>query len=379
MPPGRTLTPSGLARLVAQADATGADVCAGLTGHAGTRPSRLPEPGRLPPGPAGRLHRRAVVEPSHLVADLTGDATAGEGPVVRSLCFLDGATPAERVPREQAPPAARVRVTSATWDDGALEIVADVSGPIPGARASLYSHVTGVEWPVDGLTVEESGDGLRLAVRIDPLSVLGPDRLPDGVWWPTIRLGEGADTAVLLKARPKVAHGATLRTRTVVSFAEDGRLGLDVGGLSHQPVRRLDPAATKVVEDSRGSLMTSVLTNIDVAPGARVDGKLQLGNMPVVSWIEQVEGTGPVLRAWVTGLAGESHLHTRFSRAPFASTGTVLVIDGVGAMTVVKARKEPAAPTGEPPASTEDGGLAHHAAVATARRLAGQALRKVRR
>ena len=391
LPPGRTLTPSTLKRLVAHMDATGADVCAGLTGRAGVRPERLPDPDGLLPGPAGRLHRRAVVGPGHLVGDLTGEASAGEVPVLRSaLCFLDGAAPAESVPPEPTG-GVRVRVVSAAWRDGVLEIVADASSPAAAARASLYSHTTGVEWPVDDLTVEERSDGVGLTVRIDTESVSGPGRLPDGVWWPTIRFADTADSAVLLRAGPRVAHGATLRRRTVVSFSEAGRLGLDVGGSSHQPVRRLDPAATRVVEDSRGSLMTSALTNIDVAPGARVDGELHLAKMPVVAWIEQVGGTGPALRAWVSGLAGASSLHTRFTRAPAASTGAVLVIDGVGAMTLAPAPKKTSAPTeaaaatiepaagAEPTAATGNGDVAAGTGAAKARRLAGEALRRLRR
>ena len=397
VPPGRTLTPQALTRLLAHADATGADGGAGLTGRAGTRPERLSDPDGPLLAPAGRLHRRAVVGPAQLVDDLTGEATADEAPVLRSpLCFLDGSAAAGSVPPEPDL-GVGVQVASAVWRDGVLEVVADVSGPADGARASLYSHATGVEWRVDDLTVEERPDGLRLTLRIDPESVPGPGRLPDGVWWPTIRFGEGAGSAVLLRTAPRVAHGATLGRRPVVSFAKSARLGLDVSGSSHQPVRRLDPAATRVVEDSRGSLMTSVLPNVDVAAGARVDGELHLDTMPVVAWIEQAEGSGAVLHAWVSGLAGQSPLRTRFTGAPAASTGTVLVIDGVGTMSLAPAPKSTAAPsvpaaagtdraagTGPaartgPAAGVGNGDAADPTGATTARRLAAKALGRLRR
>lgn len=362
VPAGRRLTATALATLAGHADATTADVCDGLTGKAGQRPDRLP-------GPGGRLHRRTTLDPAALVADLR---PAGSAPVASStavtdvLCFIDGRSPAARtVPPDTS--AGTVTASTVTWHDGVLEIVADVAGSADGVRASIYSHPTGVEWPIPDVHVESGPEGARLTIRIDPADVPGTGRLPSGVWWPSVRIGEGA--ARLIEATPAVAHGATFGTRTVVSFADARRLGIDVGAGVRQPIRRLVPRATTVVEDSRGSLLTSQLTNVDLAPGGRIDGQLRLGQMPVVAWIAHRDGA-PVLHAWVSGLAGDAVLHTRFSDAAFAPTGSRLVIDGVGAMTVARVEKRTKTdPT--PPAPAPTGG--------PARRVVRRLARSIRR
>lgn len=362
VPAGRSLTPTALAVLIELADTTGADLVAGLTGRVGVRPERPQDPAGPLPATAGRLRRRA----STTAADLTGDL--GHAPAetataaVTTLCFLDAPDgAADATPADVADPVAAVE---ATWRDGVLHLTCAASGAV---RASVYSAATGVEWPLGEGT--EQGD--HVAFRLDPEDVPGLGPLPAGTWWPTLRVGD-AGAPALVEAAAARAHGATFRDRTTVSFVEDRRLGLDVGASARQPIRRLDPARTTVVEDSRGSLLTSPIRNLDLAPGVRVTGWLRLGKMPVVAWLEDAEGTGPVLRAWVSGLAGESTLHTRFGRAQYAPVGARLVIDGVGAMTVTAAGKDAPAPAADPASEAEA------APASKARRLAGRALRSVR-
>lgn len=358
--PKRTLTDDALERLADRADASAADVCRGLTGRAGVRPARLAAPGELP-GPAGALRRRAGLTADVLAADLAGDDAPDDGAtavVADALCFLDGGKAGGR-PAETAGDA-QALAQRVSWRDGVLEVVADLTEPAVEVTASVFHPATGVEWQLTDASVA----GGQVTFRLDPEDVAGRGPLPDGLWWPSLRLG--TDRVLLVSASEQVAHGGTLRGRTVVSHAREQRLAVDVGGGGRQPIRRLDPAATTVVEDSRGSLLTSPVANIDLAPGQRVTGELRLGKMPVVAWLEHLNGTGPVLRAWVSGLAGESTLETRFSSAPFAPTGTQLEIDGVGAMKVAPAAHQPpAAPASRNP-------------VIRARRLAGRVKRAIR-
>jgi hypothetical protein len=329
LPPDRALTPNALAELCDRADATGASICLGLTGRAGSRPERLPASPDQPSGPSAGLRRRASASAEQIGADLAGAdaATEGAAALPTTLCFVDGPAPDRRTPIE-TDRSVRARSTRVAWSDGVLEVDVKLTEPADDVQVSLYSDRTGIEWPLPEVQV----DGSSFTLRIDPASVPGPGLLPEGTWWPSLRIGGRA--AIQVRARSGKAHGASVRERTVVSFARDKRLAIDVGGLTQQPVRHLDPATSTVVEDSRGSLLTSRVTNLDLAPGRRLTGELRLGTMPVVAWVEHRDDAGPVLQAWVSGLAGESPLFTRFGPGPFAPTGTRLIIDGVGTMTV---------------------------------------------
>ena len=366
VPPERVLTPDALALLGTQADATGAEVCLGLTGRSGERPPALPDGPDQLAGPAGGLRRRTGASAEQVAADLSGAdvTTAGAASVATTLCFVDGPAPERRTPVEPEQ-SVRARAARVRWSDGALDLTLKLSEPAQDVQVSLYSDRYGVEWPLSGVQV----DGDRVTLRIDPAAVPGPGELPTGTWWPSVRID--GRPPVLVRARPSKAHGATVRERTVVSFSRGKRLGLDVGALSHQPIRQLTPATITVVEDSRGSLLTGQLQNLDLAPGTRRSGELRLGTMPVVAWLEH-DGSEPVLRAWVSGLAGESPLYTRFGPASFAPTGARLVIDGVGTMTVDATSRRPAAlrrAAPDAPVAPQPG---------KARRLAGRALRSVR-
>jgi len=368
VPGGRSLTPTALAVLTELADSTGADLVAGLTGRVGVRPEGPQDPAGPLPATAGRLRRRAATAAADLAADLAREPAETTTAVVTTLCFLDstdeGGGADQSAPAEVADP---VAAADATWRDGVLHVSVVASGAV---RASVYSAATGVEWPL-GDAVEDGG---HVTFRLDPEDVPGLGPLPSGTWWPTVRVGETAAPA-LVEAAAARAHGATFRDRITVSFSEDRRLGVDVGSGTRQAIRRLDPARTTVVEDSRGSLLTSPVRNLDLAPGARVTGWLRLGKMPVVAWLEDAEGAGTVLRAWVSGLAGESTLHTRFGRAQYAPVGAQLVIDGVGTMTVAPVNKDVPAPAPAPaPAAPEPPA----GPASKARRLAGRALRSVR-
>lgn len=349
VPAGRVITPTALERLSAAADDAGADLAWGLTARAGERPARVHDPASRPVGPAGRLHRRLAGDPTTLTgllaADLAGTALADDSgaAVSDAVCFVDhGPHTPDRQPAEPSQPGAVAEARSVTWTAGVVEIVVDVRPRSEDLRATVHDRATGVEWPVPDVQAEHAADRTTLTIRIDPDAVAGVGALADGTWWPSVRTGPGPEGALLLAIGARKARGGTFRSRPVVSFADDRRLGLDVGGHSRQPVRRLDPPRMTVVEDSRGSLLTAPVRNVDLPAGTPVRGQLRLGSMPVPATLEH-DGDDVVLRAFVSGLAGSSDLAVRFTPASFASTGTRLVIDGAGAMSVARVRRPAAA------------------------------------
>jgi len=393
LPPQRRVTRQALARLCQHADETAADVCLGLTGVAGSRPVTLPPTNAADPVELGaddplrnpataRIHRRSTADPALLLSELDGAAVALPSGVraaaVTSLtCFVDGRWRGSEVPALPEKARYAVRASAVIWFGGALEVTATVSAvgadEVRVTRASIFSKESGVERALDDLDVEKTPEGATVVLRIDPEDVPGVGRLPAGLWWPSVDVG---DDSLLIEVTPLLADGATLRGRPVVSFAKAGRLGLDVSGSAHQPIRHLDPRQSSVVEDSRGSLLSCRLSNIDVAPEGRVTGSLKLGALPVVAWLERGEGDAALLRAWVSGLAGSSELATRFTPAPQAPTGARLVIDGVGVMKLRRApRKEQQKSSG---AAARPSIPAAPALIAKARRLAGRGLDAIR-
>jgi hypothetical protein len=363
----RTLTPEALERLCEQADKTGADVCFGLTGRRGVRPEtavstrETGDPAaddRLRESGAGRIHRRSHLE-KHTVDGQSADqleraATAAAATVAvqsSALCFVDGDAPRSGAPAERRSSPFSLRANHVDWRDGALvvraELTADGGASLPEVSAvTVFSTETGVEWQLDDTDVSrmsgatEDAEGVRtLEIRIDPERLAAGAPLPVGTWWPSIRLSAPAgDDVVLLETSARTAVGATCLPRPVVSFAQEKRLGLDVGGLKHPVVDRIPVPDASVVESVRGCLFTCPVPQVDVTPGATVDGQLRLGGITVPARLEGDEDGRGVLQAWVSGMSGSHRMKTRFSPARFADCGARLVIDGAGAMQVKPTR-----------------------------------------
>ncbi len=376
-PANRTVTPDGLLLLCDRADETGADVCTGLTGKKGVRADATTAP--------GRIHRRTTLERDQALADLTAEASPAESAgttasVTEALCFVVGKGTRTGMP-EEVQSTAHARAEEVTWTSGTLTVAAVVtdSGTSTPTTCSvgLFSPATGVEWPVTDVETTPSGADLGVTFRVDPQTVAGGRPLPEGEWWPTVHVGTAADaTPLLLRTRPASALGGSHPGRPVVSFAEQGRLGIDVGGLRHQLVTRLQPEASEVVESARGSLLTSTVANVDLPAGLVLTGSLRLGGLPVIAWLEGHEDGRVVLSSWVSGLKGSSRLLTKFTPADYADTRSRLVIDEVGGMEVRPAPPKSTKPAG---ATATPGTMPSQAGPTGARQLAHGAARRARR
>jgi hypothetical protein len=398
----RRLAPEALERMCALADSTTSDTCLGLTGQAGTRPALIgsadaQDGAGAPGGEAtltstwGRIHRRSAV--AAVVADeaATRSVSAFETACISAAskisavstvpCFLDGTADPGRISVGAVATSATLPATAVTWDGGVVTLEVTVSAAAGAScGVSVYSPATGVEWQVADSDVNLDTSASTLSIRIDPERLAAGHPLSEGTWLPSVRIPASRTHAPsLIGASARVAAGGTHTSRYVVSFAAQNRLGLDVGGLRHQLVDRLLPKATAIVEDARGSLLTSAVSGVDLAPGVRLEGSLRVGGLPVHAWLTGGDDGGAVLTAWVSGLVGNYPLATRFTPAPYAATGTRLSIDRIGAMRVrlVPAEKPSAtAPRQANPANPARRVLAR--SVRVGRRTAGQTLRRLK-
>ena len=115
---------------------------------------------------------------------------------------------------------------------------------------------------------------------------------------------------------------------------------MDVGATSKPVVSRLTPDLAQVSENHRGSVLRVELPNLDFPNDAEMGGRLRIGRLPVPATI-RTEGGIPVLEALVSGMAGTYPLATKFSAAPYTSTGLALEIDGLGGMTTGLVNRRP--------------------------------------
>ena len=247
----------------------------------------------------------------------------------------------------------KARKATARWLGQVLELTAQIepadTSPAPstarqvvGAKVTVFRRADGLEWMLADADVQldhstDSGK-TTLTARLRPELLAGGGWLDHGVWLVAATVSVGG---VEHRLRVPLPKNTPIRTSfvdgvPVVSFSNDGRLGIDVGAVRQPVVSRLRPDDSAVVEDARGSLLTIPLPDVELPDGAEVSGQLRIGRLPVPAVISDGGGS-PVLRAWVSGLAGSYPLATKFSPAPYARTGLALEIDEVGAMRTRKA------------------------------------------
>ncbi|RYP88038.1 hypothetical protein EKO23_04100 [Nocardioides guangzhouensis] len=337
LPAGSRVTRSGLDCLVRAADRSNADACTGQVG----RPSRglalVPDGA---PATWGRLLRRSTLE--------GGDPVEVEE-TVPDVVLFDGPNGSSAVPGDEPDVDTAPRATDVRWTGGVLHLALELP-PSTGADArvtvSLFSPVVGIDWPVDERAVEAgptSGTDVRsLLVAVDPATLAAGQPLPTGTWWPVVRVHhEGRPASVsLVRVGRRRAAGGTHHGIPVVTFAERGRLGLDVGASDHPLVPRIRAGQCRVEESARGSLMTCHVPELDLEPGARLRGHVRLGRFEALADLEGAAGGGADLTAWVSGLPGSSRLFTKFSSSGYSPTGARLVIDGTGGMRVRPVRRK---------------------------------------
>ena len=396
----RGLSAHALAELCTLAEKTGADVCIGLTGRVGRRPLHGPIAGSddhadlSPEHPLredvhGRIVRRELLsgtagtdnQTPERWAALATESAARVAAVANCAIFVDGQRRRARAGAARTRTTATVAATNCEWRDGVLIVdvrLREATGGEAGrVAASLFSEGSGIEWSVQTPDVDELPDGVT-RIRFDPEGV-ARGGLPDGIWWPTVRVDLGAGFVVAdVQLGSGTAPGASYVRRPIVAFARQGRLGIDVGGVRHQLVRRIPARGARVLEDARGSLLTATIPDVEVAEGLRLEGTLRLGKgMPVKAWLER-EGSAARLTAWVSGLPGSAPLFTRFTPAAYAPARARLVVGPAGDMHVRRLRRPRTRPAPTRPSATSGAKGTPRQAVRTAARLGQRAARRAR-
>ena len=343
LPAGWRAMPSALEALVAAADRDGADVCVGVVGSPKRR-AGAPDQAVVLTEP-GRLLRRAVL----------GDGAASVEATVDAVTFVDGPDGAAAVPDDSTGSSHSLRATEVRWREGVLDLTLVLSPPLRGpARpaVSVFSTVIGVEWPVDTSAVrvlDASEQESTFQITLDPATLAAGEGLSEGMWWPRVRIQDAdREIELLARVRPQKAAGATYDGRSVVTFAEGGRLGIDVGATDHPLVPRIPAGRARVQESAGGSLMTCGIPELDMPPGARLRGHVGLGRFEIPAFLEGLPEGGAELTAWVSAMPGSTRLTTKFSAAGYAPTGVRLVVDQTGAMHVRPVRRRRTSPDGSP-------------------------------
>jgi hypothetical protein len=211
----------------------------------------------------------------------------------------------------------------------------------------VFSPVIGVEWPVDDSAVRVLNPAEQestLQITLDPATLAAGEALSEGTWWPRVRIQDAdREIELLARVRPQKAAGGTHDGTSVVTFAEGGRLGIDVGATDHPLVPRIRAGRARVQESARGSLITCGIPELDMPPGARLPGHVGLGRFEIPAFLEGLPEGGTELTAWVSAMPGSTRLSTKFSAAGYAPTGVRLVVDQTGAMHVRPVRRRTSA------------------------------------
>ena len=119
-----------------------------------------------------------------------------------------------------------------------------------------------------------------------------------------------------------------------------GAFVIDVGATRFPPVPSLDADQVQITEDARGTLFTARMPMMHTTGPAVIDGAVTLDRLSLPARLV-ADHDGVSLQFFVSGLAGESTISTRFGAAPAAPSGLNLVITGTGEIGV--------APTPPPP------------------------------
>ncbi len=236
----------------------------------------------------------------------------------------------------------RAHEVTASWRDGRILLAAKVADP-DGDRKYLLS----IRGPENGPeywlpTAEDANAGWELDVRSAALGA----PLPDGLFSVMGNL-YAADGEPLARSPVSAIPLETgiVDGRPVVPASRKGKLVIDVGATHFAPVPSLEVDQVHITEDARGALFTARLPEMYTTGPADTHGAVTLGRLTLPAWLAAAEREVK-LRFFVSGLAGESTLATRFGTAPAAPTGLNVVITGTGEIGVT-----PTPPPPPPPAT----------------------------
>jgi hypothetical protein len=342
---GIRLHPQALARLAAAGETHRSDAVLGRVDvAAGSRACDLlvGDTARLDAVPSEALDPALVLYRREFAQARGVGSTASEiaGVLAGAAVSGVGSYPAARLPGDPPPPAdaPSVAEVSAVWQDGVAVIT--VSGRAV-AGAPDRSAVLSVRHQADGLELWLPGDG-----RVDPdgaFSVTAPadprpaalgGALASGQW--AVRVGVHG-SAGAWSARvpvPGAQLGPAVIDGLLVAVDRGGSsFVLDVGATRGSVVGRLAARDVEIAETWRGTLLNAAIPDVAVTGASQTPGHVLLGKFALPARIESADGTAR-LTCYLSGLAGRSSISTRFG-GPAAATGLDLVIDAVGAMTVL--------------------------------------------
>ena len=255
----------------------------------------------------------------------------GSYPVVAGLSAAD-----DSVPGTDAV-APRVKNVTASWRNGRILLAADPpdSAGDPTCVLSIRSSDSGLEYWLP--TAPDAPSAWELDVR----SVALGASLPGGQW-SLMSNAYAADGEPVGRSSVQASPLATgvVDAKLVVPASVEGAFVIDVGATRFPPVPSLDADQVQITEDARGTLFTARMPMMHTTGPAVIDGAVTLDRLSLPARLV-ADHDGVSLQFFVSGLAGESTISTRFGAAPAAPSGLNLVITGTGEIGV--------APTPPPP------------------------------
>jgi len=253
------------------------------------------------------------------------------------LAGLSGAV--DSVPPDEDAVVPRVQNVTASWRNGRLLLAADPPNPDgdPPCLLSIRRSDSGLEYWLP------TAPDVPSAWEIDIRSAALGAPLTDGQWSlkSNIYTADGQPAARSSVPSTPLAPGV-VDGRLVVPARVKGAFVIDVGATQRPPVFSLDADQVQITEDARGALFTARMPNVHTTRPAVIDGAITLDrfNLPGRLAADEHEVR---LEFFVSSLAGESTLSTRFGAAPAAPTGLNLVVTGTGEIGVVPTPPPPAA------------------------------------
>jgi len=280
----------------------------------------------------------------------------GSCPIVAQYGGPDSATPGGEP--AVATPGETFTGVSASWREGGIRFATEsltTKEPMT-VHLSILHAASGVEYWLP--TTTEETRGWDLDVRSAALG--GP--LADGRWTVMINAYGDGDTPLLRSPFP-ARHLTTglVDGKLIAPTDVDGAFVIDVGATRVPGVPHLDLDHVQITEDARGPLLTAQLPDVHTAGSSMVDGVVILDRLKLPARLYP-DKKGARLECYVSGLAGERVLVTKFGASPAAPTGLSLVISPVGRLSVIETPTVPQAagpPAERTPADSKSSPLIH--------------------
>jgi hypothetical protein len=191
--------------------------------------------------------------------------------------------------------------------------------------------------------------GFSATVRLDPASAADGAPLADGRWVLTVGVHGDAPGRSGRRRVPYVhgLHNAVIAGRPVVAEPGGPSLVLDAGATKSSIIGRVSPGDVAIEETHRGTLLRAQLPRVDSWDTEPAEGQILLDKFALPARITHLDDATQ-LQCYLSGLAGRTHLSSRFGRAT-ASMELELEISATGEMTVQRQETPVVAKKSRPP------------------------------